>query len=127
MCISLWWEPDILQLFYFQFFSSKNFNSLFFVLNDFILPVLLILIICFNILVNVLPNLIIKSSWHFHSLDDSLLKFLLFSNKWECRTFISLSCFSLLLRNCPIAPANFRITLCITLLIKENSGERCCC
>ena len=128
ICISVCDRNWIFCIVLLSVFFSKNFNFLFFVLNDFILSVLLILIISSNMLVNILPKLIIKSSWHFRSLDDRPLKILLFSSKWECRTFISLSCFSLLLRNCPLAPANFQITLlCITLLIKENLGERCCC
>ena len=103
-------------------FFSKKFNFLFFVLNDFILSVLLILItLCSNILANVLPKLIKKSSLHSRSLDVRLLKFLLFPNQWECRIFISLSCLSLLLRNCPLISGNFWITwLCITLLIKPR-------
>ena len=79
--IQLWRELNIFVVLRYAFFN-KNFNFLFFVLNDFILFVLLILIIlCPNMLAKILPKLIIKSSLRSRSLDDRLLKFLLFFNK----------------------------------------------
>ena len=107
--------------FMFSFFS-KNFNFLFFVLNDFTLSVLLNLImLCSYMLVLILSKLIIKLSLHFCSLDVRLLdKFFLFSYKWECRIFTSQSSIPLLLGKCPLTSANLGITLFYVMLLIKS-------